>query len=39
MQARDLMELARRAKSAVLHAPELPPCPTLDFAEVYAQTG
>jgi ATP-dependent exoDNAse (exonuclease V) beta subunit len=38
MQARDLMELARRAKSAVLHAPELPPCPTLDFSEVYAQS-
>jgi ATP-dependent exoDNAse (exonuclease V) beta subunit len=38
MQARDLMELARRAKSAVLDAPELLPCPTLDFSEVYAQS-
>ena len=37
VQARDLMELARRAGSTVLCVPELPPCPTLDFAEVYAQ--
>ncbi|MEY2481337.1 MAG: CRISPR-associated exonuclease Cas4 [Verrucomicrobiota bacterium] len=37
VQARDLMELARRAGSAVLCVPELPLCPTLDFAEVYAQ--
>jgi ATP-dependent exoDNAse (exonuclease V) beta subunit len=38
VQTRDLMELARRAGSAVLRIPELPPCPTLDFTEVYAQT-
>jgi ATP-dependent exoDNAse (exonuclease V) beta subunit len=37
VQARDLMELARRAGSAILRVPELSPCPTLDFAEVYAQ--
>ena len=37
VQARDLMELARRAGSAVLRLPELSPCPLLDFAEVYAQ--
>ena len=37
VQARDLMELARRAGSAALCLPQLPPCPTLDFAEVYAQ--
>src|SRR6195256_3924663 len=37
VQARDLMELARRAGSAVLRVPELSPCPLLDFAEVYAQ--
>src|SRR5437588_6553249 len=37
VQARDLMELARRAGSAVLRVPELSPCPTLEFAEVYAQ--
>ena len=37
VQARDLMELARRAGSAVLCVPELLPCPTLDFADVYAQ--
>ncbi len=35
VQARDLMELGRRAGSAVLCVPELPPCPTLDFTEVY----
>lgn len=38
VQARDLMELARRAGSAVLRVCELPPCPTLNFAEVFAQT-
>ncbi len=37
VQARDLMELARRAGSAVLSVPELPPFPKLDFAGVYAQ--
>jgi ATP-dependent helicase/nuclease subunit A len=37
VQARDLMELGRRAGSAVLCIPKLPPCPTLDFTEVYAQ--
>jgi ATP-dependent exoDNAse (exonuclease V) beta subunit len=37
VQARDLMELARRAGSAILRVPDLSPCPTLDFAEVYAQ--
>src|SRR5436309_12610562 len=35
VQARDLMELARRAGSAVLCVPGLSPCPPLDFAEVY----
>jgi ATP-dependent exoDNAse (exonuclease V) beta subunit len=37
VQARDLMELACRAGSAIFRVPELSPCPTLDFAEVYAQ--
>src|SRR6266853_4435233 len=37
VQARDLMELGRRAGSAVLCVPELSRCPTLDFTEVYAQ--
>lgn len=37
VQARDLMELARGAGSAVLHLCELPPCPTLDFTDLYAQ--
>src|SRR5882724_10277052 len=37
VQARDLMELARRAGSAVLCVPSLSPCPTLDFAEIYSQ--
>src|SRR6266513_2128349 len=37
VQARDLLELGRRAGSAVLCVPELPPCPTLDFTEVYAR--
>ena len=39
VQARDLMELARRARSAVLQVPGLSPCPPLDFAEVYSQIG
>jgi ATP-dependent helicase/nuclease subunit A len=38
VQARDLMELARRAGSSVLQVPGLSPCPTLDFAEVYSQS-
>ena len=38
VQARDLMELGRRARSAVLQVPELLPCPPLDFAEIYQQT-
>jgi ATP-dependent exoDNAse (exonuclease V) beta subunit len=38
VQARDLMELARRARSAVLQMPELSPCPQLDFAELYNHT-
>lgn len=37
VQARDLMELGRRAGAAVLPERELSPCPTLDFAEIYAQ--
>jgi len=37
VQARDLMELARRAGSAALRVPPLSPCPTLDFAEVHSQ--
>ncbi|MFN2540906.1 MAG: UvrD-helicase domain-containing protein, partial [Chthoniobacterales bacterium] len=37
VQARDLMELARRAGSAVLCVPSVSPCPPLDFAGVYAQ--
>src|SRR5207237_6835061 len=37
VKARDLMELARRAASAVLQVPGLSPCPPLDFAEVYLQ--
>src|ERR1041385_633610 len=35
VQARDLMELARRARSAVLQVPELSHCPSLDFAGVH----
>jgi superfamily I DNA/RNA helicase len=38
VQVRDLMELARRAESAVLRTPDLGPCPKLDFAEVYAHS-
>ena len=37
VQARDLMELARRARSAALQVPGLSPCPPLDFAEIYRQ--
>jgi len=39
VQARDLMELARRARSAVLQVPGLSPCPPLDFTDVYSQSG
>ena len=39
VQARDLMELARRAGSAVLRVPGLSPCPPLDFADVLRTTG
>src|SRR6201993_5446923 len=35
VQARELMELARRAGSAALRVPPLSSCPTLDFAEIY----
>src|SRR6266581_3409150 len=38
VQARGLMELARRAGSAALRVPTLSPCPTLDFAEIYSQS-
>jgi ATP-dependent helicase/nuclease subunit A len=38
VQARELLELARRAGSAGLRVPELSPCPTLSFADVHAQT-
>src|SRR6266699_7298700 len=38
VQARDLMDLARRAGSAALCNQELSRCPTLDFTEIYAQT-
>jgi len=38
VQARDLMELARRAASSVLQVPGLSSCPPLDFAEVYSQS-
>jgi len=37
VQARDLMELARRAGSAVLQTAELSPCPPLNFTEIYQQ--
>jgi len=37
VQARDLMELARRAGSAVLRAGEMSPCPALNFVEIYQQ--
>ena len=39
VQARDLMELARRARSAVLQVPGLSPCPPPDFAEIYSQSA
>ena len=38
VQARDLMELARRARSAGLQVPERSPCPPLDFSDIYEQT-
>src|SRR5215470_3203769 len=37
VQARDLLELARRAASSVLQVPGLSACPPLDLAEVYQQ--
>ena len=37
VQARDLMELARRSRTETLSASEFSPCPPLDFAEVYAK--
>ncbi|HMF46986.1 MAG TPA: UvrD-helicase domain-containing protein [Candidatus Udaeobacter sp.] len=37
VQARDLMELARRARSAVLQVPEMARCAPLNFAEIYQQ--
>jgi ATP-dependent helicase/nuclease subunit A len=37
VQARDLMELARRAASAVLQVPGPSQCPPLDFTEVHQQ--
>jgi ATP-dependent exoDNAse (exonuclease V) beta subunit len=39
VQARDLIELARRARSAVLQVPGLSPCPPPDFVEVYSQSA
>jgi ATP-dependent exoDNAse (exonuclease V) beta subunit len=39
VQARDLMDLARRARSTALQMPALSPCPPLDFAEVYSQSN
>jgi ATP-dependent exoDNAse (exonuclease V) beta subunit len=39
VQARDLMELARRARAAVLKVPGLTPCPPSDFAEIYSQSA
>src|SRR2546430_7105373 len=38
VQARDLMELARRGGSAALRVPKLSSCPPLDFKDVYAHT-
>src|SRR6201987_3133234 len=38
VQARDLMELARRARSSVLQVAEMSPCPPLNFSEIYQQT-
>ena len=38
VQARDLMELARRAASSVLQVPGLSPCRQLDFSEIYSQS-
>lgn len=35
-QARDIMELGRRAGSALLRPGEIGPCPTADFSTVYA---
>jgi ATP-dependent exoDNAse (exonuclease V) beta subunit len=38
VQARDLMELARRCGTETLSVPELSPRPPFDFAKVYAET-
>ena len=38
VQAQDVMELARRARSAVLQVAEMSLCPPLNFAEIYQQT-
>src|SRR6187551_327421 len=38
VQVRELMELGRRAASAVLQVAEMSPCPPLDFTEIYRQT-
>src|SRR5262249_24607781 len=38
VQARDLMELARRARSAGLQVAEMSPCPPLNLGEIYQQT-
>jgi ATP-dependent exoDNAse (exonuclease V) beta subunit len=38
VQARDLMELARRSRTETLSASPLLPCPSFDFNAVYAQT-
>src|SRR6266705_1941161 len=39
VQARDLMELAKRSRSAVLEVPGLTPCPPPDFAKIYSQSA
>ena len=38
VQARDLMELARRAESSVLWTSEITPCPPLDFDAIYTKS-
>jgi ATP-dependent exoDNAse (exonuclease V) beta subunit len=38
VQARDLMELARRSRTETLSASPLLPCPSLDFSEVHARS-
>jgi ATP-dependent helicase/nuclease subunit A len=39
VQARELMDLARRASSAVLQVPGMTQCPPPDFAEIYSQSA